>query len=255
MSNLKDVVALGSICVDIIMSVSDIMRFETMNGDEIKKYTAIEYSSKVNVNSVQYAPGGSASNIASDLATLGLNTRYLGMVGNDINGNIAEKDMKKRGVDCSFLKHTDEDQTGVSIILMTKWGKDRSILAYKGAVNLITPDYIEEEMIKGYKAFAWSSLTSESGAKTIEKSIQIAKKNGVLVCACPSISMIKKRKQDAINLVKESDIITMNNEELEELTDEKTTISGIKKLLSWGLKNIAITLGNRGSRITDGKRM
>ncbi|MCP4760559.1 MAG: carbohydrate kinase family protein, partial [archaeon] len=31
--------------------------------------------------------------------------------------------------------------------------------------------------------------------------------------------------------------------------------SGIKKLLSWGLKNIAITLGNRGSRITDGKRM
>ncbi|MCP4761612.1 MAG: carbohydrate kinase family protein, partial [archaeon] len=100
MSNLKDVVALGSICVDLIMSVSDIMRFETMNGDEIKKYTAIEYSSKVNVNSVQYAPGGSASNIASDLATLGLNTRYLGMVGNDINGNIAEKDMKKRGVDC-----------------------------------------------------------------------------------------------------------------------------------------------------------
>ena len=79
----KDVVALGSADLDIIMEVADIMRFETFEGEIVKKYTAIEYSSKINVKSVHYAPGGSASNIASDLATIGLKTRYLGILGKE----------------------------------------------------------------------------------------------------------------------------------------------------------------------------
>ncbi|MHA1819968.1 MAG: carbohydrate kinase family protein [Promethearchaeota archaeon] len=251
----KDVVALGSADLDIIMEVADIMRFETFEGEIVKKYTAIEYSSKINVKSVHYAPGGSASNIASDLATIGLKTRYLGILGKDINGDIVLKDMENRGVDCSFIERTDKDSTGISIILMTKWGKDRSILAYKGAVNLIDDQYVSEEMIRGCKILAWTSLTSESGVRGIKKAIEIARKYNIQVMACPSISIIKKQKEAAIELVKNSDYLSLNNEELAELTGESTTIKGIKKVLSWGIKKVAVTLGNRGSRLCDGEKL
>ncbi len=247
-----DIVTLGGANTDLIMAVSDVMRFETYSQEEIKKYTAIEYSSKVNVNSLNIAPGGSASNIASDLATIGLKTRYLGVIGTDQNGDIALNDMKIRGVDVSYIKRTKEDLTGVSIILMTGYGKDRSILAYKGASNLVDPDYIQEEMIKDAKVFAWTSLTSDKGCEAIQKSIDIAKKYGVQVCACPSISIIKKQKKLAINFVKQSNIASLNKEEIREITDEKTTIKGIQKLLSWGIKKIAVSLGSKGSRLIDG---
>jgi ribokinase len=255
MAKPVEVVTLGSICMDIIMSVNDVMRFETFDGDNIKKYTAIEYSSKVNVGSVQFAPGGSASNIACDLAMIGTSTRYLGIVGKDINGDLAVKDMVDRGVDVSFVERTDADNTGVSIVLMSPWGKDRSILAYKGSVNLISPNYVREDMIKGAKLFAWTSLTSTSGIEAIDKAIDIARKNNIIVMACPSISILKNRQEEAVKLVKKSTIISLNNEELQELTGENTTIKGMKKLISWGLQRVAVTMGSKGSRITDGKRI
>jgi sugar/nucleoside kinase (ribokinase family) len=249
-----DVCVLGGITTDLIMSVKDVMRFETFTPEETKKYTAIEYSSKVNVGSVNIVPGGSGSNIAADLATIGLKTRYLGIVGNDQNGDIALKDMEVRGVDTSFVKRTDKDLTGLSIILMTGWGKDRSILAYKGAVDLVDADYITEEMIKDARIFAWTSLTSETACAAIQRAIDIAKKYKIPVCACPSISIIKKRKEDAIRFVKQSDITSLNKEEIQELTGETTTIKGIKKLISWGIKRMAVSLGSKGSRlIANGK--
>ena len=250
-----DIVALGGVSADLIMAVRDVMRFEMYSQDEIKKYTAIEYSSKVNVNSLKIVPGGSASNIASDLATIGLKTRYIGVIGKDQNGDIAMEDMKKRGVDVSFVKRTDQDQTGVSVVLMTGYGKDRSILAYKGAADLVDPDYIKEEMIRDAKIFVWTSLTSEKSCQAIQKAIDIAKKHKVMVCACPSISIIKKRTQDAIQFMKQSDFASMNSEEIQELTSEKTTIKGIKTMLSWGIMKMAVSLGSKGSRIIDGNHV
>ncbi|TFG19949.1 MAG: carbohydrate kinase family protein [Promethearchaeota archaeon] len=254
-AKLIDVVTLGGITTDLIMSVKDVMRFETYSQEEIKKYTAIEYSSKVNVNSLHIVPGGSASNIASDLATIGLKTRHLGVMGKDQNGDIALEDMKKRGVDVSFIKRTDEDLTGLSVILMTGYGKDRSILAYKGASDLVDPEYIREEMIKDAKVLAWTSLTSEKSCAGIQKAIDIAKKHKVLICACPSISIIKKHKEKAISFVKQSNIASMNKEEIQELTGEKTTIQGIKKMLSWGITKMAVSLGSKGSRLIAGEQV
>lgn len=250
-----DVVTLGGTTTDLIMSVRDVMRFETYTQEEIKNYTAIEYSSKVNVNSLNIVPGGSASNIASDLATIGLRTRHLGVIGKDQNGDVAIADMQKRGVDVSFVKRTDEELTGLSVILMTGYGKDRSILAYKGASNLMDPDFIVEDMIKDAKVLAWTSLTSEQSCAAIQKALEIAKKYNIIVCACPSISIIKKQKEKAISLVKQSNIASLNKEEIRALTGEKTTIQGVKKMLSWGITKIAVSLGSKGSRLISGDQV
>ena len=149
-----EVIAIGSCTLDCMLQVKDILRFELLDKDIIKKYTAIEYSHKLNVDGVLFVPGGSAANIASNCAMLGLSSAYIGILGKDFSASICLDDMKKRGVNLSNVIQTDDDCTAFSVILKTEWGKDRSILAYKGANNLLKPENVKEEFFQGIKAFA-----------------------------------------------------------------------------------------------------
>ncbi|MHA1343907.1 MAG: carbohydrate kinase family protein, partial [Promethearchaeota archaeon] len=137
MITIFDLITIGSCTLDCIIKISDILRFELMDKDIVKKYTAIEYSRKLNIEAVNFVPGGSGANIACNCSMLGLKAAYIGIIGKDFAAQACLEDMKNRGVDLSQVIQTNEDNTAYSIILRTEWGKDRSILAYKGANNLL----------------------------------------------------------------------------------------------------------------------
>ncbi|MHA1678803.1 MAG: carbohydrate kinase family protein [Promethearchaeota archaeon] len=255
MSNQYDLITIGSCTLDCIIQVKDILRFELFDKDIVKKYTAIEYSRKLNVDSVRFVPGGSGANIAADCAMLGLKTVYMGVIGKDFSAEICLEDLKKRGVELSYIEQTDEDNTAFSVILKTEWGKDRSILAYKGANNLITPKHVKEELFEGLKAFAWSSLTSKNGCRAIEKAIKLTKENGGRVFAAPSISIIRNNPKWAKTLIAASDVASMNLEEAEALTGEHDSIHSMEKIHELGPRIVSITNGAKGSIVSDGKKI
>lgn len=249
-----DVIGLGSCTMDLIFAVDDIMRMELVDRDNVdKKYVAIENSSKLNVKHVKFYPGGSAANIACDLANIGFKTAYIGGIGNDSSGDACLKDFKIHHVNAEGIKIFKNESTATSVILINSNYKDRSILAYKGANDLFSPDDVPVEMLQNTRSFAWTSLTSKNGIDAIQKCINIVKKNNELVAGAPSISIIKNNKTAAESLLKQSDITSMNNEELEALTGEKHVSDGIKKLFSWGLKVVNITMGPLGAWLSDGK--
>jgi len=250
-----EVIAIGSCTLDCMLQVKDILRFELLDKDIIKKYTAIEYSHKLNVDGVLFVPGGSAANIASNCAMLGLSSAYIGVLGHDFSADICLDDMKKRGVDLSNVIQTDEDCTAFSVILKTEWGKDRSILAYKGANNLVKPEDVKEEIFKDIKAFAWTSLTTENGCKAIEKALTFTLENNGKVFAAPSMSIIKNNPKWAKILISNSDVVSMNKEEAQEFTEEQDTVPMIHKFLDMGVKLISITDGPNGSIISDGQNI
>ena len=176
--DFPELITIGSNTLDIIIDIDDILRFELFDKEIIKKYTAIEYSRKLNVKNVRFIPGGSGANIAANCSMLGLKSAYIGVMGNDFSAEICLTDMKKRGVDLSQVIQTDNDTTALSIILKTPWGKDRSILAYKGANNLLKPSDVNNELFNNIKAFSWTSLTTDNGCKAIEKAITLTKDKG-----------------------------------------------------------------------------
>lgn len=248
-----DIVCLGSCTMDNIFEVDDIMRMELIDQDKVdKKYIAIEHSSKTNVKRCAFYAGGSAANIACDLGKIGMRTAYIGGIGADPSGDICMISMKDHNVDVSGVKIFHEDSTAASVILITPWGRDRSILAYKGANNLIGPEHISDEMLLSTNCFAWTSLTSDNGIAAIEKCIKLAKSKGSVIGGAPSISVIKNRLEDTIRLLKQSDVTSMNEEELMSLTKQRDIITGMKILLSWGLKWVNVTMGKEGQWITDG---
>jgi sugar/nucleoside kinase (ribokinase family) len=251
-----DVVGLGSCTMDVIFEVDDVMRFEMLDRNSIgKKYVAIEHSSKVNVKKVHFYPGGSAANIAVDLSNIGFKTAYFGGIGDDSSGEACLKDLRNHRVDVTGMKVYNNEVTAVSVILITPWGKDRSILAYKGANDLFSPHDVPEPMVKNTRCFVWTSLTSDIGIEAIKKSVKLAKDAGAVIAGAPSISIIKKRHAEAIEMIKEVDITSMNDEELEALTGTKDILAGMQSLLDMGLKIVNITFGKNGQWITDGKTL
>ena len=248
-----ELISIGSCTLDCMLQVKDILRFELLDKDKVKKYTAIEYSHKLNVDGVKFVPGGSAANIASNCSMLGLHCAYIGILGNDFSASICLDDMKKRGVDLSNVVQTDDDGTAFSVILKTEWGKDRSILAYKGANNLLKPEHVKDNFFEDIKAFAWTSLTSEDGCKAIEKAINLTKKNNGKVFAAPSMSIIKNNPKWAKIFISNSDVVSLNKEEAQEFTEETDKIPMIHKFLDMGVKLISITDGPNGSIISDGQ--
>jgi len=253
--DFPELITIGSNTLDILIQIDDILRFELFDKDIIKKYTAIEYSRKLNVKNVRFVPGGSGANIAANCSMLGLKSAYIGVMGNDFSAEICLTDLKKRGVDLSQVIQTDKDCTALSIILRTQWGKDRSILAYKGANNLLKPSDVKEELFNNIKAFAWTSLTTDESCKAIEKAITLTKNKGGMVFAAPSMSIIKNAPNWAKILISNSDVVSMNLEEAQEFTGERKKTLMIKNFLDMGVKLISITDGPNGSIISDGKTM
>ncbi len=250
-----ELITIGSCTLDCIIQIKDILRFELLDRDTIKKYTAIEYSKKLNIEGVRFVPGGSAANIAANCAMLGINSSYIGILGNDFSAEICLDDMKKRGVDLNNIIKTTTDNTAFSVILRTEWGKDRSILAYKGANNLLKPSDVKEELFQDIKAFAWTSLTSETGCQAIEKALSLTKDRGGDIFAAPSMSIIKNNPKWAKILISNSDVVSLNKEEAQEFTGENDTLHMIHKFLDLGIKLISITDGPIGSIISDGNEI
>jgi len=248
-----ELITIGSCTLDCIIKIKDILRFELFDKEIVKKYTAIEYSRKLNIEAVNFVPGGSGANIACNTSMLGLNAAYIGVIGKDFAANACLEDMKGRGVDLSNLIQTDADSTAYSVILRTEWGKDRSILAYKGANNMLHPSHVKDELFQGIKAFAWTSLTSENACKAIEKAITLTKQNGGMVFAAPSMSIIKNSPEWAERFMFSSDVISLNVEEAEEFTGEKKKTLMLNRFIEKGVKLISITDGGDGSIMSDGK--
>lgn len=252
---MPELITIGSCTLDCIIKIKDILRFELLDKDIVKKYTAIEYSRKLNIEAVNFVPGGSGANIACDCSMLGLDAAYIGVIGKDFSSQACMEDMEKRGVDLSNIIQTDEDSTAYSVILRTEWGKDRSILAYKGANNLLKPSDVKEELFENVKAFAWTSLTSENACKAIEKAITLTKNNGGKVFAAPSMSIVKNAPKWAKIFLSNSDVVSLNVEEAQEFTGEKKKTMILNTFLNMGVKLISITDGADGSIISDGKKI
>ena len=248
-----ELITIGSCTLDVIIEIDDILRFELLDKDTVKKYAAIEYSRKLNVKNVRFVPGGSGANIAANGAMIGLKAAYIGVLGKDFSATICLDDLKKRGVELSNIIQTDKDSTALSIILRTDWGKDRSILAYKGANNLLTPEHVKEELFDEVKAFAWTSLTTENSCRAIEKAITLTKNNGGEVFAAPSMSIIKNAPKWAKILISRSDVVSLNMDEAQEFTGDKKKTLMIDSFLNMGVKLISITDGPNGSIISDGE--
>ncbi len=134
-----EIVTIGSATVDHFADTdSELIRIDTRSSHE--ELIAFPLGSKLLIRELKTTTGGGGTNTAVAFSRLGLNTAFLGKLGDDASAAFVLDRLKAEGVDFIGARG---GQTGLSVIL-NSIKDDRSILAYKGANDDLTPQDVPD---------------------------------------------------------------------------------------------------------------
>ncbi|MFH1376606.1 MAG: carbohydrate kinase family protein [Candidatus Woesearchaeota archaeon] len=231
-----DVITIGSALVDIFIDTD-----RPESGNKI----CYPIGGKFLVKDLKFSTGGGGLNSAVALSKLGVRTGFLGGIGNDKNGEIILKELRKNKV--KFIGTISKKSTGFSVILDTR-EKHRTILTNKGASDHLNFNKLKLRKLKT-KWFRFSSMEKESHNTEI-KLANFAKKNKIKICFAPSMYQLIKGIKPVKNILKKTDLLILNKEEASMLVKKGDILKGLHKL---GPKIVCITDGEKEVIVSDKK--
>ena len=247
-----DIITFGSASWDIFLKPDD---FKIIQNKKFITGRGIGFNlgSKVDVENIYFGSGGGGTNTAASFSKQGFKVAYCATVGNDIAGDEIIAQLKKIGIDVHFVFKTKVKPTNYSIVLNSGAKRDRTILVYRGASELLSDKNIPWKQLKA----RWFYLAPFSGklAKMTEKIINFAHKNKIKIAFNPGNSQLILPIKNLRRILKEIDILILNQEEASLLAkisyqNEQKIFAKIDKLCP----GIAImTKGPKGAVVSDGK--
>lgn len=189
------------------------------------------------------ASGGSAANTIHGLAHLGIETGFVGTVGNDDMGTFFKKDMKVNKIKPLLFRSLNE--TGRAMALISK-DSERTFATYLGAAVDLSADDISRDIFEGYDYFYVEGYLVQN-KKMFEKAMRLASKAGLKICLdLASYNVVDEHVDFFKSIISEHvDILFANEEEIRSLTG-KTPEEGARET-SKICELVVIKLGAQGS--------
>ncbi len=187
--------------------------------------------------------GGKGANQSCAALFLGSDVSFIGAVGKDANGENVKRFLQENGLNMRLK--SSEKPTGVAFIILEEDTAENRILIVQGANNDLQIEDIEQndDLFKEGDIL----LTQfECPISTIEHVIKKGKEKKMLVVVNPA--PIKKVNESVYKYI---DYLVPNEHELEALSGETDPLKGARILLSKGVKNVIVTLGNKGSMLVN----
>lgn len=142
---------------------------------------------------VMLTPGGSAANVAAWASRCGLATEFIGKIGRDRFGQLAQEDLAKERVTSHFVE-TNEHLTGCVAVFVDETG-ERSMVSGRGADFYLLPSELPKETVRGAKHLhmtAWSFFVDPPRAAA-RAAAHIARDSGATLSFDPaSFQMIEE---------------------------------------------------------------
>ncbi len=182
--------------------------------------------------------GGKGANQAYACASLGGNVHMAGAVGNDAFGELLLNGLKNVGVDCTYVRKAPT-ATGVAVITVID-GDNRIILS-EGANACVSQEDVDGLLNQTLPQDVFIAQL-ENPLPIVKYALKKAKAKGLHTVLNPAPA-----KQEARELVEYCDLVIPNEKELALLTEKDNLEEGCKTLLSWGVKEVLVTLGGEGS--------
>lgn len=142
------VVVAGELNVDIIVSGTDVIP---------------EWNREKIVDGFDIVLGSSSAITASALSSLGLDVRFVSVVGADDFGRFCLSELRRLGVNTDHVAVLPEVQTGVTLSFTTP--SDRGLITYPGSIPLLTPDYIPDALIQAADHLHFGSYYLQDGMR------------------------------------------------------------------------------------------
>ncbi len=146
MQKKYDILAAGLMVYDILVSPVDASVFTR---------------DTTRINSIDYATGGDALNVAVVAAKLGMKVAMSGVVGEDMPGRTLREEAEKHGVDTSGVRVSEKSKTSVSIVMRS--GGERHFAYYGEANDEFDDSYISNELLADCKLLYIGSMMALKG--------------------------------------------------------------------------------------------
>lgn len=193
------------------------------------------------------AQGGKGANQAVAVARLGGDASFVCCLGDDAFGNQSLELLKKEGMDTRHIRLIKGASSGVALIPVDKKGENTIIVA-SGANAMLSVDDIKkaEQDIKDAGILL---MQLETPIPALIHAARIAHENGVKVILNPAPFPKNPLPQE---LLENIDIIIPNETEAaymagEQITDEQSALSVIRKIQDLGVGNVIVTVGSKGA--------
>lgn len=217
------IVVIGSINMDYVSQVANLPQ----KGETIT------------ANNYHISPGGKGANQAVAAKRLGADVLMIGALGNDSAGKDLYSRLEKEGIDVSGILFSDT-ATGNAIITVDEKGSN-TIVVFPGSNAKLDEAWVEgfRDEIKNADCVI---LQLEIPMETVAASVKLSKEYGTRVILNPAPA-----KDIPLEVYKNVDMITPNETELEKLTGTGDVKKGAKILIDRGVKEVVVTLGDKGS--------
>ena len=209
-----------------------------LNIDHIYRVELILDDAETVVSEAQSFPGGSAANTIYGLANLGVETGFIGVVGDDADGKTLLQDFQKAGVDTSQIRVKSGAKTGSVLCLSDKQGK-RSLYVVPGANNLLAMDDLDSSYINQAKILHLSSFVDD---RQFKLSLELMGRLSTRLSFTPGAIYAPKGLKTLAPILNKTHILFVNQDEIQQLTGEDI-IAGAESCLKQGCQIIVVTLG------------
>ncbi|OYT41744.1 MAG: hypothetical protein B6U86_01815 [Candidatus Altiarchaeales archaeon ex4484_43] len=226
----------------------DVIGFGALNLDRLYRVERLAREGEhVEILKFEEFPGGSAANTIAGLARLGLDTGFIGAVGNDDEGKILLDDFKNYGVNTDGISIL-EGRTGIVIGFVDSRG-ERTLYPYPGVNSKLE---FKNELVgysKNTRYLHLSSFVNDRQFEVQKKLVGLLPER-VKISFSPGILYSRRGLSALLPIMERCSIVFLNASEIRAITG-KDYKKGSHLLIEKGAKTIAITLGDKGCYLRD----
>ncbi|MFA5925439.1 MAG: carbohydrate kinase family protein [Parcubacteria group bacterium] len=244
-----DIVSIGSAMKDIFLLSDRGKIFHTPKDKLAQEWLGFELGEKICVDEEYECLGGVASSLSVGTRKLGLKSTLVSSIPGNYEWVAGE--LKKNGVDVSFISPVIPQKLSLSIIVVDKKTGER-VIFYNHDSGHIGLNFKKLPLSRYYTV---SSLTGPWTKKILGIIPHIEKQKGKIILL-PSTNQIRNNFSDFKKLLKGSEIIILNRNEAVEIAvnakSKKFDIAGLIELIrNLGPKIIVVTDGLNGAWASD----
>ncbi|WP_416151718.1 carbohydrate kinase family protein [Salipaludibacillus sp. HK11] len=204
--------------------------------------------------------GGAPANVCATIEKLGGTSVFSGKVGDDPFGHFLKNTLDEINVDTSMLVLDDHHPTTLAFVSLKENG-ERDFVFNRGADAHLSEEELDKEKLKAAGILHFGSATAlleGSFQLTYLNTIRSAHNDGKFISFDPNYrgNLWEGRESAFVDLCKEviglADFVKVSDEELRMISGMENTSRGVQVLHQLGAKTVAVTLGKKGTLISNG---
>lgn len=243
---MQDIVVMGSNTVDVYVSTdADLIRIQYPHHQRNESQTILGYplGRKILAEEFRTSIGGSGINAATAFNRCGLQTTYLGCLGDDMYGAQVYEHLSHEGI---ALRGGTGEKNGFGIILESQ-APDRTILSFKGCNNDLTLEDVEVETLD--TKWFYSSTVMGDTYETLKELLPALREKGTKTALNTSAYLAEKGMDELRDVLSNTDMLIVNKHEAHLLTDKSDVENQLEILQGIVHDIVAITDGAKGVHV------